>query len=282
MKTPLALFLTTLTVLAANCPANGAEQGPRSQAGWGVEPSKAASAKVKRDLSALLEPTAEWSHDDQGYEWGFRTRTWPQSTGIQGICFRDELIFDYAVAVPNDDVGPQPAQPIGVRAHRTYHVIDGPIADWGKPSTEDRRRWMADCRSAQADQRIFWFPAGRAIDVARAANAVRVAVAELQAGRLQPKGCNSAADPGACKDLILENAKGFRIVGVHRDCGSGTGEECYAVDLDGNKAFIQVTISASFDENALVPKGIGSISETNRRFELGWWDGIHVDPEPRR
>jgi hypothetical protein len=282
MKTLSPLVLAMLAALAICDSASSADKGPTARAAWRNGPSKAAIAKVKRDLPSLFGPSAEWVHESSTYEWGFRTTTLPKSTGIAGLCFRDELMVDYAVVAPNDKVGPQPAQPIGLTARRTYHVIDGPVADYDKGSAKDRRSWMAECKKLQSDDLADWFPQGRAIEAAKAANLVRVAVTELQAGRLQPKDCTVAPDASACKGLILEDAKGLKIAGVHRNCGSGTAQECYAVDLDGDRGLVRVTMVASFDENTLVPKQITYISADNTGFELGAWDGISVDPEPRR
>jgi hypothetical protein len=281
MKTLLSFVSGLLIALALAGAAGAADQASNAKTGWTNVPSKAASAKVKRDLQTLIGPTATWEHQSSTYEWGFWTSTIPQSTGIAGLCFRDELMLDYAVTVPNDDVGPQPAQPIGLTARRTYHVIDGPVADWGKSSVGDRRLWMAECRKLQSDDSADWFPERRAIEAVKAANLVRVAVAELQAGRLQPERCSIASYPDPCKAIILQGAKGLRIVGVRHDCSSELEQECYAVDLDGSGSLIELTIVAAFDEDTAVPKQIVSISADNPGFELGAWDGIHVDPEPR-
>jgi hypothetical protein len=185
-------------------------------------------AKARGDLQGALLPGAV---TDDGWSDNGRTRqtyfyTLPIATNTRFLCQRDRVQLEYISA---DRVDPAKAtEASGVQATRQYRFAADPRTegDWASnpPNAECRKFGGADERG--------WFTADSKYVAVDAHNALRAAIARLQARR-PVRGCtNAGGTRGDCRDFLLRTPLDS-LTAVRKCESSKRGHFCYEIAFPG-------------------------------------------------
>ncbi|ESQ91510.1 hypothetical protein ABAC460_05875 [Asticcacaulis sp. AC460] len=242
MKFPALAFGLLLSLPATSA---GAVEPPSSMERLTMAPAQA-RAQADADLQSLLTPPSRFVKQGRRFrEAGFRIQ--PFGTGLKGVCRQDGLKLLYAPVKRGDANGDFGQKPYTAEMVTRYHVSHPEQPT--QVQAGDEPLWDPHCRGLDPDA-AGWFTAATADQAAQGLRTLYLAVAEVQAGRLPPSGCDNLSGMAmTCRDTVATYAVPAQVTYVVT-CPAPDGRLCYRIEVGAN---IQLTITAQGDKTTLEP-----------------------------
>ena len=216
----------------------------------------AANQVATQDLLSILTPTGTFTLDRSRNVEGMTFVSPPYQTRYRYVCREDRVTLRYQFENQYDAAGTwlsNQRQPVGVQAQPTYHIEQLPVPGF-TPGTSYR---TTICDERHPGVTATWFAAPSDNDAVRAANLFRMAVDEVNAGRLMPEFC----DPHGtitCVQWILSLDDPSKIKSVEPCAPTTADDACYVISFDS----VDVTITGTIPSNSsepITPTAIKSI-----------------------